>query len=233
MEYKKEILETIVHDLKSPLTVLKGTMDFLTYDLEDNNICDTKCKSSMKIMKRATKDIEEMVDSILVTSLIESDHAIVEPNNITNLTYLLREYSKSFTYEAVSKDIKFKTYIQRNLPEVNIDFKRVKNHILNNIITNAIKFTPKEGTIKLSAFEDIDSVVIAVEDSGPGIPQKERKNVFKKSNKLNTKSLRAVKSFGLGLYNAEYFTKLMDGEIYVTDSPFNGGASFVVKFPKI
>lgn len=232
MEHKKQMLETITHDLKSPLTVLKGTMDFLTYELEDKNCCSNDCKNAIKVIKKATKDIHSMIDSILVMSLIEDEKALVEPVEINNLTYLLREYSKNFKYETTVKSIKFKTYIQRDLPKVKIDFRRVKNHILNNIITNAIKFTPKEGTIKLSAFEDIDNIIIAVEDSGPGIPKKDRENIFKKRVKLNTKSLRGTKSFGLGLFNASYYTKLQGGEIYVTDSPFNNGTSFIIKFPK-
>lgn len=218
MKENNELLEIITHDLKSPLTVLKGTVDFLSY--EDDY---SYKKDAIKILKRSLKNMEDMIDSILVATLIEDKNALVE----------LKEYCKNFKYEMKSKGIVFKTYIQRNIPKVSLDMKRVKNHILNNIITNAIKFTPKGGTIKLSAFEDVDDVVIVIEDSGPGIPINERDNVFFKRKKLSTKSVRSNKSFGLGLYNAHYFTKLNGGVINISDSQFNKGASFTIRFPRL
>ena len=231
MTIDNEKLEIITHDLKSPLTVLMGTIDFLSMELNDSNIINNDFKNSIKILKQTSKNMRDMIDSILVMSLIEDNQALVEPKLITNLTYQLREYTKSFKYEMYSKDIKFKTYIQRNLPKVSWDLKRVKNHILNNIITNAIKFIPKNGTIKISAFEDVDDIVIVIEDSGAGIPLKERKNIFEKRKKLNSKIIRTNKSFGLGLYNASYFTKLHNGIISVTDSSFKSGVAFVVRLP--
>jgi K+-sensing histidine kinase KdpD len=231
MIIENEKLELITHDLKSPLTVLMGTIDFLSMELNDLNKNNSDIKNSFKVLKQTSKNMRDMIDSILVMSLIEDEQALVEPKLITNLTYQLREYAKSFKYEMYSKKIKFKTYIQRNLPEVSWDFKRVKNHILNNIITNSIKFTPKDGTIKISAFEDVNDLVIVIEDSGPGIPAKERENIFNKRKKLNTQVIRTNKSFGLGLYNAYYFTKLHNGIISVTDSSFESGVAFVVRLP--
>lgn len=232
MKKNNEIIELITHDLKSPLTVLKGTMDFLSMDLNEENNCNSDCKQAIKIMNRSIKNMEEMIDSILVSNLIETNEAMIERIQVNNLTYILREYCKNFKYDMQSKGITFKTYIQKDLPPVLLDLKRVKNHILNNIITNAMKFTPSQGCIKFSAFEDINEIVIVIEDSGAGIPKEERKNIFKKRKKLNTKTIRTCKSFGLGLYNASYFTALHGGMINVSDSVFKKGTAFTIRFPK-
>lgn len=232
MYKNNELIETIVHDLKSPLTVLKGTVDYLSYEIDSQECQSSDSKKAIKTIKRSAKNIENMIDSILTATLIEQNKALVEQVEVKNLTYLLKDYCSSFKYDMKTRQINFKTYIQKNLPSVSLDIKRVKNHILNNIITNAVKFTPKGGIIKVSAFEDEHDIIIVIEDNGPGIPEKDRANIFKKQVKLNTKSKRAYKSFGLGLYNAMHFTKLHGGTINVSTSIYDKGTSFSVRFPK-
>ena len=84
MTIDNEKLEMITHDLKSPLTVLMGTIDFLSMELNDSNQYNSDMKNSIKVLKQTSKNMRDMIDSILVMSLIEDEQISVEPKLITN-----------------------------------------------------------------------------------------------------------------------------------------------------
>ena len=116
------------------------------------------------------------------------------------------------------------------MPPVKWDMRRIRYHAINNIISNALKFTPHGGRINLSAKADGTMVTIAIEDNGPGVPQVERERIFRRFEQADLDTSRVFKGAGLGLANAALFVRMHGGRITVEDAVPHG-ARFIIELP--
>ncbi len=103
--------------------------------------------------------------------------------------------------------------------------------VLDNLIGNAIKFTPVNGKIKLEAFLQADDVIIQITDNGQGISEERIDNLFKIGKNKSTRGTQGENGSGFGLILCEEFVQRMDGEISVK-SKIGEGSTFTVRLPK-
>ena len=101
--------------------------------------------------------------------------------------------------------------------------------LINNLLENAIKYSPKGKPITCRLNQHSAKIELQVIDEGPGIPYTEKKNVFKKFYRLGDETTRKTQGTGLGLYLCKKIAEDHDAEISVTDNP-SGGSSFTVSF---
>lgn len=213
------------HDIRTPLTLIKAPLEELLCEegLTENVIMRTKT---------ALKNIEILVNQ--VNNLINFERADVYSSELCVAEYELSSYMSEvyngFSTYAAIKHIEF-TY-DNNFSYLNVWFDREKmDSILKNLLSNALKYTPENGKVSLSVYDNNDSWMLEVKDTGIGIPVKEQSKLFKlhfrASNAINSK----VSGSGIGLMLVGKLVNLHGGKIYV-ESVEQQGTTIKIVIPK-
>ncbi|MCD4757643.1 MAG: HAMP domain-containing histidine kinase [Arcobacteraceae bacterium] len=221
-----DILSMVTHDLKSPMTAIMGELDMLSLD----NLSKKEKEVSIKSARKASKNILRLIESILVMAKIEAGKENIELQTVDDLQGVFQDIVSTFKYEIKSKQINFIIKIEKNLPTVSWDIDKLQYHCFNNIISNALKFTPEKGTIQFSVMtQDKNSIAISIKDDGIGICKEKRHTIFEKFD--THENQKVFKGNGLGLYNAYNFIKQHNGTIKVVDGLHNKGIGFRITVP--
>lgn len=221
---QKNFLLSITHELKSPLSSTKLSLQTL---MKRNKLDDEKY---FKLISNSLNDVERLkilVDNLLLSARIE-DHTYQPSFELCNISDIIDEiFSKSSMVYSSRKKIEFN--IQPNLL-VSGDTLALQT-IVNNLIDNAIKYTPEGATIHCHLYEDVNEVVLAVADDGFGIPDAEKQKIFSKFYRVGNEDTRSTTGTGLGLYMVKELLKLLKGKVVVkNNSP--KGTVFEISLPK-
>lgn len=224
-ELKDQLIRTVSHDLKNPLHVIMGYAALLM---------DGDYVSSAEDVRSMSQHIYNSAERMytLVTNLLELSHLEAGsglqllPLSLTNLcTDMIPEFQMSaqakhqtFTVELPSHDV-----IVRG------DAMRL-GQVLSNLVSNAIKYTPEKGHVRLSVSQDEKTVRLCVEDNGLGIPKDAIPQLFNKFYRVNTVEHRSVEGTGLGLSIVKAIVEQHQGQIWV-ESELNKGSKFTVSLP--
>jgi len=219
------ILALVTHDLKSPLTAVFGAFELLGED----DLTDEEKTQLLKGGMKASKSILKLIDNILTMSKMEAGKNVIDCKYIKNLNEEMSSIQKTFKYEIKMKNINFSVDVEENLPSVSCDFDSLQYHVINNIISNAIKFTPSGGNIIFSVKAKKNNIIIVIKDDGIGIEKKKRKTIFDKyDTHLEQKMFKGT---GLGLYNAHYFVTQHKGTIEIIKGIKEKGIGFKILLP--
>ncbi len=229
IERHNRVLSTISHDLKSPMVAILGFSNFLMKDMATQPH-DPRWMEMLKRVVSAGQGMQELIDDILSMVKMEAGSEQVQPEWVADLGHELGDTVKTFEYEAKAKGIGLSIAIVSALPPVRWDIRRIRYHVLNNIISNALKFTPSGGSVELSAETAANAVRIRISDTGPGIPLNEQQRIFCRFEQGDMKSERVFKGAGLGLYNANLFVTQHGGGISV-ESSTGEGTTFLIELP--
>lgn len=221
---QKNFLLSITHELKSPLSSTKLSLQTL---MKRNKLDDEKY---FKLIANSLNDVERLkilVDNLLLSARIE-DHTYQPAFELCNISDITDEiFSKSSMVYSSRKKIEY--FIQPNLL-VSGDTLALQT-IVNNLIDNAIKYTPEGATIHCRLYEDVNEVVLAVADDGFGIPDAEKQKIFSKFYRVGNEDTRSTTGTGLGLYMVKELLKLLKGKVEVkNNSP--KGTVFEISLPK-
>jgi signal transduction histidine kinase len=178
----------------------------------------------------AGQGMQDLIEDILAMAKMEAGKEKVEPDWVEDLSSELLDVVKTFEYEAGARGIGMSLDITHPLPQVEWDIRRIRYHVLNNIISNSLKFTPSGGKIVLSARATEMGVEIRISDTGSGIPENERKRIFNKFEKAENPLYSLHSGSGLGLYNAHLFVTQHGGKIDVENSS-DKGTTFLIVLP--
>lgn len=226
---REDMMHTLVHDLRSPLAVVKGSLEVIRFSDDD-----TKKENIDELLRLALIGTERMlrlINNLLDVSRLEDGKMNVAPDWIS-IEPLINNAIKQVSPEANRVDISLDTVIEDDLPPIYIDQAHFER-ILYNLLDNAIKFTPDGGHITLSARLDPDfspaSAVIGVGDTGPGIPVNIQEQIFKKYKQIKTSQGRRTGS-GVGLYYCKLAVEAQGGHIWV-ESDVGQGSTFYFRLP--
>lgn len=226
-DMKEEFLALTTHDLRSPLTVISGVINFFTSG-RLGEMTDEQ-KNMVAMMERNTQSLIELVNDLLDASKLESgtlrlDFAPVE------LPALIIELRETMQPMAREKEIELTEQVPADLPPVKADIAKLRRMIVN-LLSNALKFTPKAGHIEISAArEGADRVRVSVADTGVGIPPEDLARLFDKFEQARSRATRGEKGTGLGLYITRQLVELHGGEINV-QSEVGKGSTFSFTIP--
>lgn len=222
-----EILSMVTHDLKSPMTAVLSSFELLS--LEDLSKKDKE--ETIKQGKKASMSMLKLIENILLMAKIEAGKESIEIKEIDDLDIRFQDILKTFKYEAKLKNIELKLNIKNTLPLVYWDMEKIQYHVINNIISNALKFTPKDGKISLKVEYKNKKIIIHIKDNGIGVHKSKLKNIFDKYETIEDK--KVYKGHGLGLYNAHHFIKKHQGKITTTKGIEGKGVGFLIVLPVI
>jgi PAS domain S-box-containing protein len=221
---KSNLLATVSHELRTPLATIKGYSTMIL-DYFHKLSSDEK-KDYLKSIDHSTDRLAKLVDNLLDTSRMEAGLLKLQkaPSSISKL---IQEVSAEACVRANKHNISI--MLGKRLPEVNIDAKRIRQ-VLDNLIDNAIKYSPPRTEILISARQAGWELVISVADQGPGIPTDELTKVFDRMYRIEQRLTPGVDGIGLGLSICRRLVEAHGGRIWA-ESENGKGSTFRFTLP--
>lgn len=223
-ESRSSFVANVSHELKTPMTIINGFVDGIL----DGTISEADKEKYLLIVSEETKRLSKLVVAMLNMSKIEAGKLTLTPVNI-NLYRMLCSTLIGFEKNINDKNINIIGLDTLEELTINADDALI-NQVLYNLIDNAVKFTPQNGTISLSMISDRKNAVVSIKNTGRGIPKEECELVFDRFYKLDKSRGLDVKSFGLGLHIVKSIIELHNGTISI-NSAENEFTEFVFKLP--
>ncbi len=224
---REMITETIIHDLRSPMSAVVGAMDLIESTLTDDDR-DALIHQSIRVAKSGANRVLGLIEALMDIARLSSGHlelAFIE----MDVGEIVNELIEDFALLANEYGIIIREEIPPDLPTTFADQEKIIR-VLTNLIDNAVKFTPQGGQIVISAEQEgTDWISIAVADSGPGIPEEYREKIFERFAQIPGRRSRRRGS-GLGLAFCQLAVEAHGGRIWV-DSPPENGSIFSFMLP--
>lgn len=220
---RRDFVSNVSHELRTPLTSLK----LITETLQDGLYDDPQ--EAARFLDRMSGEIDnlsQMVEELLELSRIESGRVPLEKRWIKPQE-LIDAACERMTLQAQRAGLNVNLNYAAKLPNIYVDKARLES-VLVNLLHNAIKFTRPGGSITLSAFRNLNTIVFSVEDSGIGIPPKDLARVFERFYKSDRS--RSERGTGLGLSIARHLVEAHGGKIWA-ESQVNQGSTFSFSIP--
>ena len=220
---KTELVATVSHDLKQPLSVMRGYLDLL----QMVNSFDTKSLGYIDNLNYAFKNMRQLIDDLLDIARIEAGIKLdLEQVNIIEVLNRAIRNNKPLSEQ---KKQKLSLEIPTNLPSVSGDPSRLEQ-IFNNLVSNAVKYTPPEGKVRVYAELKQDAMRIFVEDSGLGIGAEDQSQIFERFYRVRRPETDSIEGTGLGLAIVKSLVEAHQGKIDLK-SALGEGSTFRVTLP--
>ncbi len=224
-QLKNEFLGIAAHDLKNPLSIIQSVSREIECCYDDMKKANVVEYASM--IQMSSHQMFELIDNLLEINLIESNEiqlSLMSTNVVPIVTSVLNVYQ----YQAAAKQLHL------SLESMDCCFGYVDEHILrqilDNLISNAIKYSPlhKKIVIRLKQLED--KMRCEVQDEGPGLSVADQEKLFTKFLRLAPRPTANEHSTGLGLFIVKKFVEMMGGQVWC-ETALNKGARFIIEFP--
>lgn len=222
---KDELVQNVSHELRTPLTFVKGYVDLLMDG--DRGLLTPEQQEYLQIVADKTDDITRIIEDIITLQRIDEGNLQLE---ILSMAELLNTAVANHSMVAEKKGLYVRMNATDEIGLVSIDKGRI-NQVLDNLIANAIKFSPDGGTISVTMFETDDSVCVSVADEGIGMPAEKHQRIFERFYQIDGSSRRRFGGTGIGLAIVKRIIDAHHGEIWV-ESEMNKGSAFNFTLPK-
>lgn len=222
---RSELTQLIVHDLKSPLSVITSGINLLAKG--NLGSLTTTQRRLLTNLEQSGQQILVMIDDLLDVERMETG-ALKLQSSTVNLVTLVREAVEDLKIVASTHKQNLMLLPAPTLPSVKGD-KRLLQRVLNNLLSNALKFTPENGRIHVSLESDRGYLIVNFADDGPGIPEGERARIFEKFAQIEGAERRGA---GLGLTFCKMVAEAHGGFLIAIESDM-GGALFRLGLPII
>jgi len=219
---RRHLLADITHDLRTPLSVIEGTVDAMldgVYQPNSDNLGSIKEETA--VLTRLVADLRDL-------SLAEAGQLKLELEP-TNLVELVQRGVAQAEVIARKKNISLRMDIVKGLPQIEVDGRRIEQ-VVANLLTNALNYTPSGGTVTVSISSDRDSILVSVADTGEGIPAEHLSHIFERFYRVDDARSRKTGGAGLGLAIAKQMVELHGGKIWV-ESEVGKGSKFSFTLP--
>jgi signal transduction histidine kinase len=222
---KNLFLGIVAHDLRNPLTVITADCDYLLLYKSEFKEKQVKFISAIK---KSGDFMLRLVDDLLAVAKIEAGKLQLDLKE-ADLHALVRYNLELHSLLAEHRQISLSLSFRGSLPKLKIDPAKIEQ-VLNNLISNAIKFSPSGTTIDVAVVKQDNTVVVAVRDQGSGIPADDLNKLFKPFGRTRVKSITGEQSTGLGLMIARRIIEGHQGKIWV-ESEVGKGSTFSFSLP--
>lgn len=228
-ERKNDFLSVISHELRTPLASIGGSLD-LVLDQVVGQI-NEKQRRYLDLAKDSCQKLNIVIDDLLDLSKFEKGRMEIHMESIS-IVELVQEVAEKFQPAAIEKEIVIR--LEKPGQDIRIygDYNRLVQ-VMNNLMSNALKFTPQQGEIEMRVFTPkvmSPHVGVSVKDTGPGIRLEDLERVFDKFEQVRHSDSRKVSGTGLGLAISRGIIEAHKGKIWVESRP-GEGAKFIFLLP--
>ncbi|MBM2820869.1 MAG: multi-sensor signal transduction histidine kinase [Candidatus Berkelbacteria bacterium] len=224
-QMKQELISIATHELRTPITGVKGYLDMILGG--DAGELNPDMKEMVTEVAKITQRLADLVDDLLNIGRIEQGRIEFRPVP-TDLSKIIQEVIDELQIQAKDKKL-ILSYEKKTIPQVKADPERTRQ-VLINLIGNSIKYT-EQGSVTVSSDTKDKEVVVQVKDTGLGISKEGQKKLFEKFYRVRTEKTRQVTGTGLGLWITKQLVEKQGGKIWV-ESEEGKGSDFSFSLPR-
>ncbi|MFW6062677.1 MAG: ATP-binding protein [Chloroflexota bacterium] len=222
-EMKSEFVSTVSHDLRGPLTFMRG---YLTMLPMVGDINDKQQEYLEKILS-GVQQMSTLIENLLDLGRIEAGVFLMQDR--IKAKEMLRSVADEMTALAATAGLRLNVSVTPGTPAVYGDASWIRRAVAN-LVSNAIKYAPNSGVVTLHAEQDGDEVVFSVEDHGPGIARQDQIRLFEKFYQVKSKGRNASRGSGLGLAIVKSIVERHGGRVWCLSRP-GRGSTFYFSLP--
>lgn len=224
-QMRKDFVANVSHELKTPLTSIKGFAETLLDGAQD--VPEIR-EQFLNIIHDESERMQTLVEDLLELSRLEQDNYQLE-TTIVDVTSLLRETATLLQRKAEEKQMQIHLETEEEV-FIRADLNRLKQVVVN-LVANALNYTPSGGNVWISLEDGEEAVMLRIKDDGIGIHPKEMQRIFERFYRIDKARSRNSGGTGLGLAIVKHIIDLHHGTIEV-DSEENQGTTFTIRLPK-
>ena len=223
---RREFVANVSHELRTPLTTIKSYLEAL----EDGALEEPQlAQKFVGVTRNETERMIRLVTDLLHLSRLDSKEAMLAKEWIT-VSDMLEEVADRFAFQLLQRNTEIFIVVEQELPNILIDRDKI-DQVLDNLISNAIKYTSDGGRIELGARKNAQNELeIFVQDNGVGIPQKDLSRIFERFYRVDKARSRNMGGTGLGLSIAQEIIRAHGGDILL-ESEYNFGTRVTFTIP--
>lgn len=217
-----DFTSNVTHELKTPITSIYLFAESMFYDRVKSS---AEKKEYLSIIMKESERLKRMINNILEHSKMEKgkqDYYFVE----TDLSALIKSVILEMNYWFEEKHINVLMELEENI-RLEIDEEKI-NQAFSNLISNAIKYSEENKTIKITLFQESDNTVLEIEDEGIGIPVDQQSRIFEKFYRVGQKETESISGTGLGLTVVKEIVEAHNGKIIVDSKPGKGSKFSII-----
>lgn len=234
-EAKDTFISVASHQLVTPITAMRWTVEML---LEKKDNLTASQQEYLKTLAEMNLRMKDLISALLNVARIDTGTFSVNISN-ASVTELVKDVVKELKPQVEEKNIRLKEKYHSLIPQLPVD-KELLHIVFDNVIANAVKYTPQNGEVnieikKIARKEIIDkhaaqheSILISVSDTGIGIPEKQQRKIFSKMYRAVNAQENKISGTGLGLYVAKSIIDIAGGQIWFTSKEGVGTTFFIL-----
>jgi signal transduction histidine kinase len=222
---RDQFLAVVSHDLRSPLSSIAMSAELMREELTENKLATETVFEFLDIIERNSLNMDRMITDLLDVERMANNKLAIDIKP-TEISELLQDCKALFSPIAISKEFSFTVDQSEEHLLGELDSDRILQ-VLSNLISNAIKFTPPKGHIKVYAKKRETEIEFSVTDDGPGIAEDMRLEIFERFSQLKTNDRRGL---GLGLFITKWIVEAHGGKVWVK-SELGKGSTFFLTVP--
>jgi len=208
-DLKNEFVNIIAHDLRNPVTALSGYLEILQSD-KNKKVSDLN--DIFQTLSVSTQTLKSQINNLLEVGRSEAGRIKLNIESVRPAEIIEESVARAKAFAEIT-DIKL-IFKNEKASDVSIHADKGKlSEVLDNLISNAIKYNSKKGTVTITTENTNDYFKISVTDTGDGIPEDQQHKIFKKYSRLNTEKEKKVSGTGLGLYSVKLAMDKMKGKV--------------------
>ncbi len=217
-QIKDEFIGMVSHELKTPLTVIMGTLNVLA----NQGLSEQQARELLQDAIGSADVMATIVENLLELSRSQAGHLIlqVEPTDIVEVAQIVaRELqSKSTTHHVIVDSVSEQAIVLADPVRV--------ERILYNLVENAIKYSPEGGDVRVSAHRQDNQIVVEVSDQGIGISREDQLRLFQSFERIDAYKANSIAGIGLGLTVCRLLVQVLGGHIWIESEPGKGSTFF-------
>lgn len=226
-QIKSDFLSVVSHELRTPLHSIKGFVDIILMG-KTGEINELQ-RDFLTTVKEATANLQRLIDDLLEFSRMEAGQVKLKPQMIS-VYDIAQRVVEQVAPLAQDGQLTLMNQISADLPLIEADPLRIEQ-VVTNLVSNAIKFTPPNGSVTISAIDLGERIRVSVTDTGIGVPETEQEHIFQRFYQVDGSSTRSYRGAGLGLTICKFIIEYHHGQIWIESKP-GEGSTFHFELPK-
>ncbi len=222
---RQEFVSNASHELKTPVAAIRGMVETI---IDDPGMPSDQQVSYLSKVRSQTERLSRLIDDLLILSQVESIEGVFEREAL-DLRDIVRESAQPLLAEAKAKGQSVEIQLPPGEVVACCD-EAAMRQVLENLVDNAIKYTPRGGTIRIRVQSEGHSAVIEVQDTGVGIEPREQEHIFERFYCVDKARSRELGGTGLGLSIVKHIVQAHGGQVSVESVP-GRGSTFRVRIP--
>ncbi len=224
-ELQNTFVSVISHELKTPVSIIKGYAG--TLRREDAVWSEETLREGLRVIEEEADRLAHQIQDLLDVSRIQARGMRLDMTD-WSLPPMAEEVARVFAAQTTGK-FEFELRFAEDFPPVHADYERIRM-VLTNLVSNAVKYSPDGGTIRIGGWAEDTAAIVYVADQGIGIPTEEQERIFQRFYRIDNRLRRETQGTGLGLFLTRAIVEAHGGHIWV-ESQVGRGSRFLFTLP--